>query len=642
MNYFRNMPLTNKIITVGLLPGLLAVLFVNIGFFSGMYEIEQDVVSVERLDAEILSDFNELVSILEHSYAERLPELNDNFKMMTNKISHSLQEYEEISNSAEAADAKMFMRMKEILNKLINLHNEMQSSNHDRADYIDKIETVEHEIHNWYISSQSLITGERQNELHNLTYIIISASLLSVLFALFLSLRFSRYVKGPIKNLYECSEKLGSGNLDVRVQIDSDDEFGKLGQAFNNMAADLKKSVAAQKKEEREHQKTEEEKTKLLELVENKQKLESIGTLAGGIAHDFNNILTSILGNLSLARMQNDSGSREELNSRLEASEKATMRAKGLTNQLLTFSKGGEPVKTVISLNELISESCDFVLHGSNVRCNFHIDDNLFLVEADGGQINQVLNNLVINAAHAMPDGGLINISAENFLINPECELPLTDGNYLLIRVEDQGIGIRDEHLKQIFDPYFTTKHEGHGLGLASAYSIIRKHGGLLTVDSKVGEGAVFNIYLPASTQIKAGHAPVEERVHPGKGSILLMDDEKNVRHIGKDILNHLGYEVTTAEDGVQAVELYSKGLQGKSRFDLVILDLTIPGGMGGEKTFEKLRQLDPSVKVVVSSGYSQDPIMANYEQLGFSGVMPKPYKIEDVSRIILDIMHAG
>ncbi|MEN8135614.1 MAG: PAS domain S-box protein [Thermodesulfobacteriota bacterium] len=380
---------------------------------------------------------------------------------------------------------------------------------------------------------------------------------------------------------------------------------------------------------------------RLMEEELNKmQKLESLGILAGGIAHDFNNILTATIGNLSLARALAKPG--EKIYKRIEQAEKASLRAKDLTQQLLTFSKGGEPIKVITSLNEVIMDSCQFVLRGSNVNCNFGLIDDLWLVEVDEGQISQVIHNLVINADQAMPDGGTIIVHAENVHINSKDEQPLNDGDYVLITVEDQGLGISEKHLKKIFDPYFSTKQKGHGLGLATAYSIIKKHSGLLTAESKLGEGSVFKLYLPASIERNIGKASAREEIHLGKGSILLMDDEEHIREVAKEILDYLGYQVTTAVDGRQATEMYSKALKENTPIDVVILDLTVPGGMGGKETLKKLIKIDPSVKAIVSSGYANDPIMANFKQYGFSGVVPKPYRIEDVSKALLDLLNSN
>jgi CheY-like chemotaxis protein len=256
----------------------------------------------------------------------------------------------------------------------------------------------------------------------------------------------------------------------------------------------------------------------------------------------------------------------------------------------------------------------------------------------DEGQISQVLNNLLINADQAMPDGGTINIHAENVHISSKGN-HLKAGDYVVVSVEDQGSGISEKFLKNIFDPYFSTKHKGHGLGLATAYSIISKHDGLLEAESKLGKGSVFRFYLPASPQNKILQASVVEDIHTGKGCILLMDDDDQVREIGRKMLEHMGYKVNTASDGKQALKIYSKAIQKNIPFDVVIMDLTVPGGMGGKKTMEELLKINPSATVIVSSGYANDPIMANYKQYGFAGVVPKPYKIEELSKVLKSLL---
>jgi PAS domain S-box-containing protein len=382
------------------------------------------------------------------------------------------------------------------------------------------------------------------------------------------------------------------------------------------------------------------EKRKIEEELIKAHKLESVGILAGGIAHDFNNILTALIGNLSLARMHAKPG--EKVYKRIEEAEKATSRARDLTQQLLTFAKGGEPIKQLMSVSGLVKDTSEFVLRGSNVICEYDLADDLWPVEADEGQISQVIHNLVINADHAMPEGGKITILAENVHINSKEPLPIKDGDYVVVSVEDHGSGISKKHLARVFDPYFSTKHKGHGLGLTTSYSIIKNHGGLLVVESELGTGTVFRFYLPASKKKQNGQAEAVENIHVGKGSILLMDDEEDVREIAKEMLTHLGYEVMTAVDGRQAIDLYSKAKEDDAPFDAVIMDLTVPGGMGGKETIEKLLEMSPSVKAIVSSGYANDPIMANYQEYGFSGVVPKPYRIEDVSLVLQDLFHSN
>jgi PAS domain S-box-containing protein len=376
------------------------------------------------------------------------------------------------------------------------------------------------------------------------------------------------------------------------------------------------------------------EKRRMQEEILNAQKLESVGILAGGIAHDFNNILTAILGNISIARINAKPGDKSF--ERLTEAEAACTRAKNLTQQLLTFSKGGTPIKKAASISKLLKDSTSFALTGSNVKGKFCLPDDLWDVEIDEDQISQVINNLVINANQAMPDGGIIKLKAQNIIVNKKDNLPLKKDNYVKITIKDQGIGISGEHLHKIFDPYFTTKQKGSGLGLAITYSIITKHNGHIAVESKVGVGTTFHIYLPASEK-KAQLDEVKRRpkIITGQGKILVMDDEKVVRDVAGEMLRHIGYEVHFAEGGAKAIKMYKKAKEAGNPFDAVILDLTIPGGIGGEEAIKTLTKIDSKAKVIVSSGYSNDLIMANYKEYGFAGVVSKPYKVQELSELL-------
>jgi two-component system cell cycle sensor histidine kinase/response regulator CckA len=363
------------------------------------------------------------------------------------------------------------------------------------------------------------------------------------------------------------------------------------------------------------------------------RKLESLGILAGGIAHDFNNILTAIMGNISLARMNMKPG--EPQFERLEEAERASYHARELTQQLLTFAKGGAPVKNTVSVEELIRDSAGFAVRGSNVRCEFSFSEDLLPVDADEGQMGQVFNNLVINACQAMTGGGTIKIDARNADAVTTDDMPRPEGKYVKISITDQGTGISEEHLQRIFDPYFTTKQKGSGLGLSIVHSVIRSHGGNITVKSRLGAGTTFVIYLPASEQGVVGRELQGEHHFPGRGRVLLMDDEEIVRKVSADILREMGYEVEFASDGAEAIRLYEEAMTSSLPFDAVILDLTVPGGMGGKETLQKLRETDPGVKAVVSSGYSQDPIMAHYREYGFCEVIAKPFSSIELGRIM-------
>jgi CheY-like chemotaxis protein/anti-sigma regulatory factor (Ser/Thr protein kinase) len=348
-------------------------------------------------------------------------------------------------------------------------------------------------------------------------------------------------------------------------------------------------------------------------------------------------LLTGIIGNISLAKLYLESG--DQIFTILTEAEKASLRAKNLTQQLLLFSKEGTPVKQPTSVPELVKCTAEFALSGSNAKCIFHIPDGIWPVEADAGQISQVINNLIINADQAMPKGGTITIQTENITVTPQGSILLPEGNYVKIAVIDQGIGIPQEHISRIYDPYFTTKQKGSGLGLATSYSIVKNHGGLLTVDSQLGVGTIFCIYLPASER----EIPAEEISHrivkPCKGKVLLMDDEESVLEPTKETLVYLGYEVVQATEGVEAVNLYKHAHQQEEPFDVVIVDLTVRGKMGGAETIQKLLEIDPHVTAIVSSGYCNHPVVENFAEHGFKGAITKPYTIDELSETLQTVL---
>ncbi len=367
------------------------------------------------------------------------------------------------------------------------------------------------------------------------------------------------------------------------------------------------------------------------------QKLESLGTLAGGIAHDFNNIISGITANIELARMHVN---RDDLLATiLEKAEQASVQAHGLTQQLLTFARGGGPVKKTIKISDLIREAATFALRGAPSTATFSLSDDMRSVEADAGQLRQVIHNIVSNADQAMPRGGQILICGRNVTIGEGASTTLEHGDYVEVTISDQGIGIPPEHVTKIFDPYFTTKQRGSGLGLATAYSIVKKHSGSITVSSELGRGTTISFYLPASAQAAAASAPPGSPLVQGKGRILIMDDEAVVRDAAGRTLESAGYEVESAQEGTEAIALYCRARESGRPFDVVIMDLTVPGGVGGKDAVKKLLEIDPAAKAIVSSGYSQDPVMANYRDYGFLAVISKPFFVREMTEIVAKVV---
>ncbi len=371
------------------------------------------------------------------------------------------------------------------------------------------------------------------------------------------------------------------------------------------------------------------------------QRLNSLSILAGGIAHDFNNFLTAIIGNISLAMMMEQNSQILDI---LKEAEKSSMMAKELTQQLLTYSRSSSPKKECLSVKTFLEESTGFALMGSNVRCQYNIAEDIRNIEADSGQINQVINAVIINSRQAMPSGGIVKVNAQNVFVDNHHLIPLKTGDYVKITIEDNGIGIPEEYLPRIFDPYFTTKQQGSGLGLAVAHSIIKKHNGFINIESVNGVKTIVEIFLPASQEVpKTKHMSVNIKVNGnggnGSGKILIMDDNTGVRTVLGRMLQHLGLEVSYADDGIVAVEIYRDEMQKGRKFDIVICDLTVPGGMGGRETLDKLLEIDPDVKAVASSGYTDAPAMTDFENLGFCGVIPKPYRLKDVGMVLKEIL---
>ena len=366
------------------------------------------------------------------------------------------------------------------------------------------------------------------------------------------------------------------------------------------------------------------------------QKLESLGVLAGGIAHDFNNILTGIMGNISFARMFLDD-SHKSSRILLEA-EKASRRATDLAHQLLTFAKGGQPVKKVISARHVVEASAALALTGTNVRHIIRFPDDLPAIEADEGQLNQAFSNIIINAVQSMPGGGTVLVEADKVVLAENSRLSLPAGNYVRLSFTDSGCGMSQETLGRVFDPYYTTKAKGSGLGLASAHSIIARHGGYINVRSSLGRGSTFEVLLPASEQQAPATTGTEARPNIATGetkSLLVMDDEEMIRELASSMLADLGYRVQTCSGGDEAYALYKAARDTKTPFWAVIMDLTVPGGVGGVEAARQILALDPQACLIVSSGYSNDPVMADYRKYGFSGAVVKPYGISEISTLL-------
>ncbi|MHA1728495.1 MAG: PAS domain-containing hybrid sensor histidine kinase/response regulator [Promethearchaeota archaeon] len=379
------------------------------------------------------------------------------------------------------------------------------------------------------------------------------------------------------------------------------------------------------------------------EMLFKNQRMESISLLAGGIAHDFNNLLTSILGNLSLLKL--DINQNDEKYSTLIEAEKATFRARNLTHQLLTFSKGGEPIKKITSIEEVIIEYSNFALHGSPTTIEFDISQDLWHVNIDVGQIGQVIQNLVINAVQSMSKSkGTITISAINVILNPNNLVSLQQGKYVRVSFNDMGCGIPEENIQKIFNPYFSTKEKGSGLGLATSYSIIKRHYGGIYVDSKVGEGTTVTLYIPAQLGAQVPIHISEELPLNGKykGRVLILEDDSHVNRLIGSMLKRIGFKSEITIDGFETISAYKTAIDTGNPFDVVILDLTISGGMGGRETIQRLLEIDPDVKAIISSGYATGKIISNYKKFGFKGVLKKPYTILDLREELRKITHGA
>jgi len=439
-------------------------------------------------------------------------------------------------------------------------------------------------------------------------------------------------VRNAVERIIETGSAVGMANHSIIVARDSSERLIETSASPIRDKMNKKIGVVLVFRDVTDKSRADEERRKA-------EKLESLGVAAGGIAHDFNNLLTGIIGNLSLAMISVDPT--DDIAERLGTAKKASIRAQDLAQQLLTFAKGGAPIKKTASIGQLIADTVNFTLTGSNLQKEVVTPENLWPVDIDSGQISQVITNLAQNAEQAMPAGGSIRVRCENFnLQNEDSTLSsLRPGRYVKIVVQDEGIGIPGEYLKKIFDPYFTTKPKGSGLGLATAYSIIKNHDGMITVDSSAGAGSTFCIYLPASDKEVQFEKTSSQAPKSGSGKILVMDDEEVICELVMHTLTPLGYSVTESRDAATCIRLYDEAMKSGKPFDAVIMDLTIPGGMGGKEAVKQLIELDPSVKAIVSSGYATDPVMSRHREYGFCSMLAKPYEIADLARIVHEVV---
>lgn len=444
------------------------------------------------------------------------------------------------------------------------------------------------------------------------------------------ALKFHRLINVPILNA--SGELLGC--FEIHDKRDSRPFDGDDIALLQGLAASA--SIALENARLIQERKRSDEELKKLD------KLQSVGVLAGGIAHDFNNLLTVIVGGIDLAKMWFDPAHKSY--GILALAEKSAMKGRELSNRLITFSSGGVPVKKIVALPALIKESAEFALSGSDAYLKLHLPDNIWPVEADAGQINQVINNLVRNGAQAMSGGGTVTVSLENAEVLPGAEITLKAGKYVKVRVEDHGEGISSDIQDKIFDPYFSTRkmgsQKGTGLGLAIVHSIIKEHDGHIGFESKVGEGSTFYFYLPASEK----EAPVREedreeeeeaKMAEGKARALILEDDESVSLILTGLLEKLGYEAVVAREGNEALRLYKEAMGEESTFYIVIVDLVIRGGMGGRETMEKLLKVDPHITALVSSGSTKDPAVVEYKRYGFAGALTKPYTAEKLKAVL-------
>ncbi len=591
-------------------------------------DIIQETFSIQRTLADIMRNFY----ILKDS---------QNPTALQNDFSQNMSLFYKAVNSFESysLDAQDGLLAEELLNfgrKFESSFSKLIHSEELERKLLLQLENNQQKITQTISSVSQAIQQKRaqlKQYLHTIAYISIFFTTLLIIFII-------RQGKFTIKTINHFVAETAKIKKDYTYRIPDntgvENEFMILARALNSMAQNLSERIQKLNREVKLRTLAEQKRAETEINLQRAEQRSAIGTLAGGIAHDFNNLLTAILGNINIATYCLPSDNPVYKN--LVDAEKASRRAHKLTDQLLTFSKGGGPVKETAPIDEVIRESAFFVLHGSNVDCKINIPDNLWLVTMDRGQIGQVIQNLTLNADQAMPEGGTITIKCKNYTVNSDSPI-LTAGKYVQVRIQDQGKGIKQRDLPQIFDPYFSTKEKGttkgSGLGLAIVYSIISRHDGHIQVEPGKECGTVFTFFLPASDTCVEQQETSNEGIIFGEGKILVMDDELMILEMMRYSLPSIGYTVETADSGQQVLAMYDKAIKKNTPFSLVIMDLTIPGGMGGTETAEKLLAEHPDAILLVSSGYSDDPVMMDPKSYGFKAALQKPYDLRTLSHLL-------
>jgi len=503
---------------------------------------------------------------------------------------------------------------------------------------------------------------ELHSRLNRYAGIVVIFMLGCSLVAYFVSSRLRQIISGPIQHLADVA-KIVSGKKDysIRAVKRSNDELGFLVEQFNGMLTQIQERDAALQKthdeletraqelqkELTERKRAEEERERLESQIRHAQKLESLGILAGGIAHDFNNLLTSMLGNSSLALRKLPPNSPEY--EYIQQVENAAQRAANLTRQMLAYSGKGQYVVEVVNLSNLIGEMEHLLQSAVSKKANlrYHFAQQLPPIEVDSGQVRQIVMNLVTNASEALGDQdgfiilrtGVIKADRE-YLSDSVIDDELPEGEYVYLEVADTGSGMDLETQKKVFDPFFSTKFPGRGLGLAAVLGIVRSHQGTIRLYSELGHGSTFKVLFPASSkpeQPLAAPPEIEKEVLPGQGTVLVVDDEEYVRLLAKTILEGSGFTVRAAKDGREGIEVYR---QYADDIVAVLLDMTMPV-MNGEETFKELRRIQPNVRVILSSGYSEQDTIRRFSDKGIAGFVQKPYQPDVLLKKLHEVLNA-